>query len=145
MSSEAETKAEQNSNYPLTPFFELSSDLLCIAGFDGYFKRMNPALCDLLEYSKEELLSHPINSFVHPDDRHLTKKHRDNIRKGKPLLNFENRYVTKRGKTVWLSWTSIPLNDKRLVYAIAKKSLIERNTKKKGINFSLNWPRQTID
>lgn len=113
-----ETKSE--ADYPLTPFFELSSDLLCIAGFDGYFKKVNPALCELLEFSKKELMSRPINSFVHPDDQLLTERHRDNIRKGKPLLNFENRYRTKSGKTVWLSWTSIPVKENELIYAIAK-------------------------
>lgn len=40
--------------------------------------------------------------------------------KSVPLLNFENRYLTKSGEIVWLSWTSIPLDDKQLVYAIAK-------------------------
>lgn len=120
MNTEDNIETKFEPDYPLTPFFELSSDLLCIAGFDGYFKKTNPALCNLLEYSKKELFARPINSFIHPEDQELTAKHRDNIRNGKPLLNFENRYITKSGKTVWLSWTSIPLNEKELVYAIAK-------------------------
>jgi PAS domain S-box-containing protein len=120
MSVEETVETDPTVEYSLKPFFELSSDLLCIAGFDGYFKKINPALSKLLGYSKKELLSQPINLFIHPDDQDLTEKHRNNIRQGKPLLNFENRYLTKDGKTVWLSWTSTPDNDKKLVYAVAK-------------------------
>lgn len=120
MNPKNQSNTRQASDYSLKPFFELSSDLLCIAGFDGYFKKVNPALCELLGYSREKLLSEPVNSFVHPEDVGLTSKHRDKIREGKPLLNFENRYITKEGKTVWLSWTSIPIYDEELVYAIAK-------------------------
>ncbi len=101
-------------------FFELSADLLFIAGFDGYFKKVNPAACQLLEYSAEELLAKPINFFIHEDDRDITAQNRHNIRSGIPLLNFENRYVTKSGDIIWLSWTSMPLDDLELVYAIAK-------------------------
>ncbi|MGL2966240.1 sensor histidine kinase [Flavobacterium sp. XGLA_31] len=101
-------------------FFDLSADLLFIAGFDGYFRKVNPAACQLLEYSIEELLAEPINHFIHEEDREITSQMRANIRAGKPLLNFENRYVTKSGAIVWLSWTSMPLGELELVYAIAK-------------------------
>ena len=105
---------------PLEPFFESSPDLMCVAGFDGYFKRINPALCHLLKYTEAELFARPINSFVHPEDQFLTQEHRRNIHGGKPLLNFENRYLTKDGEVVWLSWSSIPHEEQGLVYAIAK-------------------------
>lgn len=110
----------EQATFQFEHFFELSADLLCIAGFDGYFKRINPSVSKLLEYTEEELYSAPINNFVHPDDLQRTIMSREGVKKNIPLLNFENRYVTKSGQIVWLSWTSMPnLNDK-LVYAIAK-------------------------
>lgn len=102
------------------PFFEVSQDLMCIAGFDGYFKRINPAVSKLLGYSDEELFSRPINDFVYVEDQHRTEDHRTDLRKNIPLLNFENRYVTKKGEVIWLSWTSIPVTESKLVYAVAK-------------------------
>ncbi|TLV01307.1 PAS domain-containing sensor histidine kinase [Dyadobacter luticola] len=101
-------------------FFEKSADLLCIAGFDGFFKEINPAVSNLLEYSKEEMLSRPIDSFIHPEDRNITRQYRENLKNNIPLLNYENRYLTKTGEVVWLSWNSIPRYEEQLVYATAK-------------------------
>lgn len=109
-----------SSFYKFEHFFELSPDLLCIAGYDGFFKRINSAVSKLLGYTNDELTSKPINEFVYIDDRDITMRNRENIIKNNPLLNFENRYVTKSGEIVWLSWTSMPVDSDKLVYAIAK-------------------------
>ena len=114
------TSFNLETSYKIERFFELSGDLLCITGFDGYFRRVNPAVVKLLGYSKEELLSTPINEFVHPEDRVITEMVRAELRNNKPLLNFENRYITKAGHTVWLSWTSMPDYSDSLIFAIAK-------------------------
>ncbi len=108
------------SEYAVDPFFETSPDMLCIAGFDGYFKRINPAVCDTLGYSERELMARPVRDFIHPSDVEMTAQHRAAIVSGQPLHNFENRYLHKDGKVVWLSWNSIPMPDLQLVYAIAK-------------------------
>jgi PAS domain S-box-containing protein len=106
--------------YNLELFFDLSPDLLCIAGFDGYFKKINPTVSKTLGYTNEELFSRPIDDFVYIEDRHITSQKRDNLRNDNALLNFENRYVTKTGEIVWLAWTSMPIKSEQLVFAIAK-------------------------
>lgn len=106
--------------YKFEHFFELSPDLLCIAGFDGYFRRINPAVSKVLGYSNEELLTQPISNFVFEEDKIITKASRETVLNSVPLLNFENRYQTKSGEIVWLSWTSMPAPADKLVYAIAK-------------------------
>lgn len=75
----------QQINYQFEHFFELSADLLCIAGFDGYFKRINPSVSKLLEFTNEELFSRPINDFVHPEDVVMTTKAREGLKKITPF------------------------------------------------------------
>jgi len=108
------------SDYRYELFFQLTPDLLCIAGYDGYFKKVNPAVAKTLGYSFEELYARPINDFVHPDHKDLTNKVRNELTRLKPLLNFENKYLTKGGETVWLSWTSYPVEEEHVIFAIAK-------------------------
>lgn len=120
--SKAETaKAEDSlTDYPLEPFFNDSHDLFCIAGFDGFFRKVNPAVSRVLGFSEEELYSRSIKSFIHPLDQEHTWKYRKRLISGLGFKKYENRYLTKSGETVWLSWTSIPVDQYGVVYAVAK-------------------------
>jgi len=113
-------KLKSTKEFDLEFFFEITPDLLCIAGFDGYFKKINPAVCTTLGYTCDELFAKPISSFIHPDDREITGQRRALLIEGQPLMNFENRYVAKDGTIVWLLWTSVPIRKDNLVFAIAK-------------------------
>lgn len=106
--------------FDLEYFFELSPDLLCVAGYDGYFKKINAAVSKTLGYTSQELFGSPINSFVHPDDQAITAQKQAFLTNGETLLNFENRYIAKDGSVIWLSWTSVPIKRDKLVFAIAK-------------------------
>lgn len=101
-------------------FFELTADLFCVAGYDGYFKKINTSVSKVLGYSMDELYGRPISDFIHPEDKSTTSRVRERLLQSKPLLNFENRYLTKTGETVWLSWTSMPIDSQQVVFAIAK-------------------------
>jgi PAS domain S-box-containing protein len=110
----------ENDKLNFELFFEVSPDLLCIAGYDGYFRKVNPSVVKLLGYTLDELYAKPIHEFIHVDDKERTATHRSKLLNNTPLLNFENRYVTKNGEIVWLSWTSISAEREKIVYAIAK-------------------------
>jgi PAS domain S-box-containing protein len=110
----------QNSEFELFSFFEMTPDLVCIADKAGFFKKVNPAVIRTLGYSEEELLSRSIASFIYHVDKESTSEQRSALLKGKALVNFENRYVTKSGGIIWLEWSSIYFPDKEVVFAIAK-------------------------
>lgn len=123
----------ENSAAEMFEFFEQTPDLVCIASKDGFFKNVNPAVIDKLGYTKEELFSRPIASFIFPDDQKPTHETRIKLLEGHTLINFENRYITKDGNHVWLQWTSIYAPDKELVFAIAK-DISERKKIEKEFN-----------
>ena len=101
-------------------FFAVTPDLLCIAGFDGYFKSINPAWEVLLGYSHDELLGRPFAEFVHPDDRAETAARMGVLTDGTPVVAFENRYCRRDGDYRWFSWNAIPVVGEQLVYATAR-------------------------
>ena len=87
-------------------FFDLSRDMICIAGFDGYFKRVNPAFERTLGYSEKELLDRPMAEFVHPEDADGT--------------GGEYRFLGKDGEIHWLEWSSAAVPDEEVIYAVAR-------------------------
>lgn len=104
----------------LKQLFETAPDVICIADADGYFKRINPAACELLGYTEHELLTTPLYNFIHPDDVKKAKQGMQSLSGGSPVQYFEARYITKSNKIKWLAWTSTPSPDTGLFYAIAK-------------------------
>jgi two-component system cell cycle sensor histidine kinase/response regulator CckA len=104
----------------LERFFEISHDLLCIAGFDGYFKSLNSAWENTLGFTKEELLTTPYLEFVHPEDRKSTTVEAQKVAAGNSSTRFENRYRCKDGSYKWFQWIATPVFDQQLIYAAAR-------------------------
>ncbi|MDB6154196.1 MAG: multi-sensor signal transduction histidine kinase [Chthoniobacteraceae bacterium] len=100
-------------------FFTLSLDLLCVAGTDGYFRRLNPAFQRILGYKEADLLGRPFIDFVHADDREATLAIVSRLARGEETVGFENRYRCKDGSMRWMLWTAAATPD-GTVYAAAR-------------------------
>jgi len=57
-----------NSEFEFSGFFDLTPYLVCVAGKDGFLKKVNLAVIETLGYSAEELYSKPISSFIYQED-----------------------------------------------------------------------------
>lgn len=109
----------------LDRFFTLSLDFLCISSPDGYFKRVSPAVTDILGWTVEEFLARPYMELVHPDDQAATRREvQQQMEHGAKVLRFENRYLHKDGSWRVLAWRSVPQGG--LMYATAR-DVTERN------------------
>ena len=101
-------------------FFQLSLDMLCTAGFDGYFCALNPAWSKTLGWSADELQAAPFMEFVHPDDRASTLRETMRLQSGMDSVAFENRYRHRDGSYRWLQWNATASMEERLYYAVAR-------------------------
>ena len=104
----------------LEQIFRFAPDIICIVATDGYFKKINPAMCKILEYTEYELLSIPFVNFIHPDDKVKSMEELLNLSKQVHPFYFENRYVTRSGRVRWLAWTSAPSPEEGLFFEVAK-------------------------
>ncbi len=103
----------------LTQFFSLSLDFLVIAGFDGYFKRVSPAVTDLLGWSVEEALATPYLDLIHPEDMPAALRELERQRdRGEQVDKFYARFRHKNGSWRTLSWRSMPRGG--LMFATAR-------------------------
>jgi PAS domain S-box-containing protein len=113
-------RARKQSQQEQERFFTLTRDMLCITGFDGYFKRLNPAWEGTLGFTRDELLAKPFIEFVHPDDRERTLAEAASLAQGHETLSFENRYRCKDGSYRWLLWSGRSVLNRQLIYASAR-------------------------
>jgi len=104
----------------LDKFFTMSLDMLCIAGADGRFKRVNGAWEKTLGFRRDEMVGRPYLHFIHPDDRAETVARASGLERGEDVVSFENRYACRDGSYRWFLWKATFDAEEKLVYAIAR-------------------------
>lgn len=121
-------------------FFALSPDLMCILGYDGFFKQVNPTWEKVLGYTPAEFKSRRGVEFIHPDDRAKTIDEAAKIIETGELRLFENRYIAKDGSIRWLSWNAITFPNEQLIYCVARDI-----TRRKAADEQLRNSNQFLD
>jgi PAS domain S-box-containing protein/diguanylate cyclase (GGDEF)-like protein len=101
----------------LACFFDLSADLLALAGLDGCMQSVNPAWAAVLGFSEEDLLGRRWIDLVHPDDRERVERAAGSLVGGGPVVSFDSRCVTSCGSIRWLAWTCRPVASSMVLVA----------------------------
>ncbi len=106
--------------------WNVTPDLLGILDNNGVFIETNPSWQHTLGWEREEIQIRTFMDFLHPDDVANNVAAFGEIKTGKPILDFENRYRHKDGTYRWLSWNAVPEGDNYFCSArditVAKKN-----------------------
>ncbi len=102
----------------LNRFFELSTDMLCIASTNGKLLRLNPAFETILGWPLKTMLQRQLTDFVHPEDVEATMADIEKLTSETSAIRFENRVCCSDGNYRWLVWTAHKTDD-GLFYAVA--------------------------
>jgi len=106
--------------------FEALPDIMCLSDFSGRILRMNPAGCELLGRTEDEILLVSFHEYIHPDDLKLTLAKLSELTSGDSVIQFENRCITKNEEILWLSWTCNTSIEEGVIYATAKNITNEK-------------------
>ena len=125
-------------------FINLSVDMFCIAGFDGFFKNVNPSFEKILGFTPDELTAKPYLEFIHPDDRQVTVAEAGRLQNQQITFAFENRYLCKDGSYKWLLWNAVSVPEQMQIYAVAR-DITERRRVEESLRESEERFRLVVD
>jgi PAS domain S-box-containing protein len=100
--------------------FELSPDLIAVAGLDGRFRRVNPAFEASVGYAEEELIGRPVLDTAHPDDRERSRHALESLMQGGEVAELETRLLARDGSTRWVQWNARPVTDEGVIYVMGR-------------------------
>jgi len=112
----------------LDRFFEMSRDLLCVAGFDGRLQRVNPAWTRKLGYGPDQLIGSRYIDLFHPDDRDDARRHVESLEHGTALPMLEARLRRHDGEYLCFLWSATAIPERAAMVAVGTDiSALKRN------------------
>ena len=108
--------------------FEISQDLIVIAGFDGTFRDLNPAAERAIGYRLGEVRGTNYLDFVHPEDHGKLLGAVAQLRAGGEAVRAELRYRRRDGTWRWTSWRAAAVPEEGLLYALGRDVTERRQT-----------------
>ena len=100
---------------------------LCVAGFDGCFKQINPAWSRLLGWTEAQLRGRRRAEFVHPDDQAATESLLRQLAHSGTVHRFENRFRCADGSYRWFAWEAIPVPAEGTLYGFVRDVTEEKS------------------
>jgi PAS domain S-box-containing protein len=125
----------QQSELRFRNAFEYSPIGMALISLTGYWLQINKRLSEMLGYSEEELLSLKFTDITHPEDVELHVNIRqDALNTETKVYQYEKRYVTKSGATLWVSvnFTALRNSQGGSLYFICQFQDINERKKAEG-------------
>lgn len=116
--------------------FEQATAGIAMALPSGIITEVNPKFCDIMGYSRNELLNLNVNQLTHPDDQQYGFTGVNQISDKKYVsAQFEKRYIHKKGHIIWANVSLNWINDSNsnVSYGIAVVEDITRRKKNEQI------------
>ncbi len=96
-------RALQNSEERFRLLFQQAAVGIKRLSPDGSFLEVNDRLCDILGYSRDELLQLSLNEITHPDDLRLEWEQIGRLLAGETMgYSIEKRCIRKDGSIIWV-------------------------------------------
>ena len=135
--------AEENKERFLS-VFDYSVVGMALVGSDGRWIRVNRALCEILGYSEQELLSTNFQSLTHPEDLDADLSYAQKVFSAQlRFYHLEKRYIHKQGHVVWVTLTAsaVPDASGKVNYGIAQ---VQDITARKDAEAALRRDREEL-
>jgi len=113
----------------LSPFFNVSLDLLCITDLSGKILKINKTWAEVLNYYDKDIKNNFIWDYVHKEDFDKTFQAIEGLKKEGKLFNLINRYKTKNGDYKHLEWRAFVYENR--IYVSARDISQEIEAEKK--------------
>ncbi|MBD3653200.1 diguanylate cyclase [Kangiella sp.] len=103
-----------------TRVVDLLMDVVCVVDQEGNFVYISSTCEKVFGYKQEEMIGTNMINYIHPDDREKTLAVAGEIMRGEEQPYFENRYVRKDGKTVYIMWSARWSENDKVRVAVAR-------------------------
>jgi PAS domain S-box-containing protein len=102
-------------------FVKNCADILCTMDIQQRFVNVSIASKLILGYEPEEMEGKFLKDFIHPDDlqNSVTATH-SVLASGNSFTNLENRYITKDGSIICMSWSVRWSAEDQLIYCVGR-------------------------
>jgi len=126
--------------------FDYSAIGMALISLDGHWLKVNPAVCEIVGYSREELFTLTFQDLTHPDDLKTDLSYVHQLMAGEiRTYQMEKRYFHRQGHIVWglLNVSMVRNSQNEPLYFISQiQDITERKQAEETLRKTEQWLHQ---